>query len=276
MGSELGGYSSSSSRCLYTLRPVRAMKSVVACRDATGPYSFPSMEVGSGHTCLLSCLKLLQSCRMWCVSCSASPQGHIGDGTTLSLEWRCLWKSPRPAATVTRAARRLKSAMPGLEMASPVGPWHHVHNSQMTRRDQCSRNGVRPMRTPQAGATPGSMSQRSPPSATGGPFVLSCGLKGQARKATGRRPSKVKETPDINIMQWNAEGVTNKKEELQQFLHKNSINICCIQETHLQEGKQFKIRGYQVFLNGRKGRSKGGVMTLVRNNINATEGKTLI
>ena len=100
---------------------------------------------------------------------------------------------------------------------------------------------------------------------------MSCGARGQTRKATGQRPSKVKETPDTNIMQWNAEGVSSKKEELQQFLHKNSINICCIQETHLQEGKPFKIRGYQVFLNGRKGRSKGGVMTLVRNNINAME-----
>ena len=47
-------------------------------------------------------------------------------------------------------------------------------------------------------------------------------------------------------MQWNAEGVSNKKEELEHFLHENSINICCIQETHLQEGKPFKIRGYQM------------------------------
>ena len=72
-------------------------------------------------------------------------------------------------------------------------------------------------------------------------------------------------------MQWNAEGVSNKKEELERFLHTKSINICCIQETHLQEGKPFKIRGYQMFSNGRKERPKGGVMTLVRNNISATE-----
>ena len=72
-------------------------------------------------------------------------------------------------------------------------------------------------------------------------------------------------------MQWNAEGVTNKKEELQNFLHQNNISICCIQETHLQEGKPFKIRGYQAFRSDRKGRRKGGVMTLVRNNICARE-----
>jgi len=45
----------------------------------------------------------------------------------------------------------------------------------MTRRDQSYRYGVSPVRTPQAGETPGSRPQRSPPSATGGPFVLSCG-----------------------------------------------------------------------------------------------------
>ena len=60
-------------------------------------------------------------------------------------------------------------------------------------------------------------------------------------EATGRKPTKVKEASDIHIMQWNAEGVSNKKEELEQFLHANNINICWIQETHLQEGKPFNL-----------------------------------
>ena len=74
-------------------------------------------------------------------------------------------------------------------------------------------------------------------------------------------------------MHWNAEGVSNKKDELENFLHQNNINICCIQETHLQKGKPFKIRGYQIFRSDRVGRKKGGVMTLVRNNLNASETK---
>jgi exonuclease III len=41
----------------------------------------------------------------------------------------------------------------------------------------------------------------------------------------------------------------------------------------LQDDKSFKIRGYQVFRSDRKERKKGGVMTLVRNNINARETK---
>ena len=67
------------------------MKLAVACRDATGPYSLSFKKVGSGHNCRLSRLKFPQSCRMWCVSCSASPQGHKGEGTTFNFMWRCFF-----------------------------------------------------------------------------------------------------------------------------------------------------------------------------------------
>ena len=70
-------------------------------------------------------------------------------------------------------------------------------------------------------------------------------------------------------MHWNAEGVMNKKTELEHFLHEENINICCIQETHLRSNKPFKVRGYQCFRSDRPDRSKGGVLTLIRNNINA-------
>ena len=136
--------------------------------------------------------------------------------------------------------------------------------------DQINVNGARPVRIPQAGAAPGSRPQESPTLATGGPFASSCGVRRQARKATDRK--KNKENPAFNIMQWNAEGVSNKREDLQHFLHENSIHICCIQETHLKEGKPLKIRGYREVSRGdRQGRSKGGVLTLVRNDINASE-----
>ncbi|PVD38981.1 hypothetical protein C0Q70_01606 [Pomacea canaliculata] len=108
---------------------------------------------------------------------------------------------------------------------------------------------------------------------SGGPFNSSRGARGRVRKATGQHTTKAKDNPNINIMHWNAEGVTNKKTELEQFLYQNSINICCIQETHLQKEKPFKIRGYQTFRSDRQGRKKGGVLTLVRNNMNASETK---
>ena len=82
-------------------------------------------------------------------------------------------------------------------------------------------------------------------------------------------------------MHWNAEGINTKKTELEHFLHENNIHICCLQETHLQEKeendktktREFKVRGYQIFPSGRRGKTKGGVMTLVRNNLTASETK---
>jgi ribonuclease HI len=143
--------------------------------------------------------------------------------------------------------------------------------ANMTLGDGIVRNGARPVKTRQAGAAPDSAPRGSPPPATGGPFSTSWGARGRGRRATGRK-SKVDESP-ITIVHWNAEGVTNKKTELEQYLHQHNINICCLQETHLQEGKPFKIRGYQVFRSDRQGRRKGGVATLVRNNINASESR---
>ena len=70
-------------------------------------------------------------------------------------------------------------------------------------------------------------------------------------------------------MHWNAEHVMNKKTELEHTLHEGSVNIRCIQETHLQSKKYFKVRGYQCFRSDRTDRNKGGVLTLARNNINA-------
>ena len=76
-------------------------------------------------------------------------------------------------------------------------------------------------------------------------------------------------------MHWNAENVTNKKTELEHILHERNMDVCCIQETHLQSNAKktdkFKIRGYQCHRNDRNDRKKGGVMTLVRNNIKAVE-----
>ena len=88
-------------------------------------------------------------------------------------------------------------------------------------------------------------------------------------KVTGRRSKKVREdkvkgkkvsrekvekktVPCLKIMHWNAEGVFHKADALKVFLFENSVDVCCVQETHLQEGKTFKIRGYQVFRSDRQ------------------------
>ena len=100
--------------------------------------------------------------------------------------------------------------------------------------DRMNVNGAHPVRIPQAGAVRRSMTQESPTLATGGPFASSCGERRQARKTTDRK--KNIENHAFNIMQLNSEGVSNKREDLQHFLHEDNIHICCIQETH-KEGK---------------------------------------
>ena len=78
-------------------------------------------------------------------------------------------------------------------------------------------------------------------------------------------------------MHWNAEGVSNQTAEIEHgSLHEDNIDICCIQETHLKQGKPFQIRGYQVLRSDRQGRKKGGVVTLVRNNLNARGTKSFV
>ena len=71
----------------------------------------------------------------------------------------------------------------------------------------------------------------------------------------------------LKIVQWTAEGVRLKKTELQHFLKLKAIDVCCIQETHLSSSHRF----FEVFRQHRENRPKGGLLTLVRNNIPAAE-----
>ena len=65
------------------------------------------------------------------------------------------------------------------------------------------------------------------------------------------------------MLHWNAEGVRNKNLELQVCLKERNIDVCCIQETHLDSSHRFSIRGYETFRRDRKDRPKGGILTLV-------------
>ena len=75
----------------------------------------------------------------------------------------------------------------------------------------------------------------------------------------------------LRIMHWNAEGVRQKKLELQQFLKTQKIDVCCIQETHLNNTHRFSIRGYEIHRVDWADRPKGGVLTPVKTSIPSTE-----
>ena len=90
-------------------------------------------------------------------------------------------------------------------------------------------------------------------------------VRGRQSRATDQQQTSLK------VAQWNAEGVRNKKPELQEFLRKHSIDIICIQETHLKEPQRFFVRGYELFRHDRHNRHKGGILTLVKTSIPAVE-----
>ena len=107
----------------------------------------------------------------------------------------------------------------------------------MTSQSKIFSYGVRSsVTTRQADATPSSAPRLgSSPTATGGQTKPSWGPRRRKGNATGQT-EKVK---PLVVMQWNAEGVFHKKDELQHLLLNKDIDICCIQETHLKEGKIF-------------------------------------
>lgn len=125
------------------------------------------------------------------------------------------------------------------------------------------RFGVIPMDRCQVGMVPGPQPLSGPPHATGDSTVTA-GPRVTWSKATG--------SPQLKLAQWNAEGIRNKKTDLQNFLRQNSIDICCVQETHLTSSNQrFSIRGYEGYRQDRDGRSKGGILTLVKNSLPSSE-----
>ena len=105
----------------------------------------------------------------------------------------------------------------------------------------------------QGGTAPGPQPQRGPTNATDSgsdPLLMAGG--GQSR-ATGHQT--------LRIVHWNAEGVCQKKLELQQFL---KTLKCCTQETHLKSTYIFSILGYETHCVDQVDRLKGGVLTLVK------------
>lgn len=145
----------------------------------------------------------------------------------------------------------------------------------MENVNSLKRDGALPVRTRQAGRVPSPMPRRGSPPATGGHRVPLRGARSRRRwgNATGRdkSPNRKENMRPLNILQWNAEGIYNKKVALTGRLHAEDIDVACIQETHLNPNHRFIVRGYQTFRMDRESRHKGGVVILVRNAIPATD-----
>ena len=104
---------------------------------------------------------------------------------------------------------------------------------------------------------PGPKPRRGSPQATGTSDPKHLAGKGQ-NKATGY---------NLRLCHWNVEGIRPKKHELQNVLKSKNIEVCCIQETHLNSNHRFSIRGYETFRRDRESGPKGGLLILVKKKI---------
>jgi len=79
---------------------------------------------------------------------------------------------------------------------------------------------------------------------------------------------KIKTTKQhISILQWNVRSLSeNKLNELLSFMNKNSIDIACLQETHLTNNQQTKFPGYTILRKDRSSQRKGGGVAIILNN----------
>ena len=165
--------------------------------------------------------------------------------------------------------RRHPEKKPQPSKSEDVGPCGtgienvHLRITIDAMQQTLDRYGVVLMGRGQVRSTPGPLPRRGPPNTTGTTNSESSGVtREDQRNSTGHR---------LKIMQWNAEGVREKKRELQKFLKEHDIDVCCLQETHLTSECRFSLRGYEIFRHDRRNRPKGGVLTAIKTRFSAWE-----
>jgi len=74
----------------------------------------------------------------------------------------------------------------------------------------------------------------------------------------------------ISVLQWNCNGIIKHQNELRNHVCRNSnkYDIICLQETSLKPDKKFNIPGYIAVRRDRVDGDKGGVLTLVKQDLN--------
>lgn len=72
----------------------------------------------------------------------------------------------------------------------------------------------------------------------------------------------------IKILEWNANGIENRKDEMQVTLDINQIDICLISETHFKLTTDFKLQGYNLYHSPHPHNcAVGGAAVLIKNTI---------
>jgi exonuclease III len=51
----------------------------------------------------------------------------------------------------------------------------------------------------------------------------------------------------LRALEWNVNGLQQKRQELQLFLEEQEIDVCLLAETHLTKQTYIKMKGHQVY-----------------------------
>lgn len=73
----------------------------------------------------------------------------------------------------------------------------------------------------------------------------------------------------LTICSWNAETITGKKDELEDFMTKHDIDIMCLNETKLKPGDKLTLRNHRTHRQDRQGgiHAAGGVAIIIKSSI---------
>lgn len=79
-------------------------------------------------------------------------------------------------------------------------------------------------------------------------------------------------TGSLRIATWNANGLSQHLAEFEVFLHSQTIDICCVSETHFTSQSAMTIPGYEIYSTPHPAnKARGGAAVIIRSNIHHYE-----
>lgn len=77
---------------------------------------------------------------------------------------------------------------------------------------------------------------------------------------------------DLRIATWNANGILNKKHDLEVFMNIQHIDVCLISETHMTNQSHLKLNGYKTYHTTHPdNQARGGSAIIIKEKINHYE-----
>ncbi|GJQ79034.1 hypothetical protein Trydic_g8736 [Trypoxylus dichotomus] len=74
---------------------------------------------------------------------------------------------------------------------------------------------------------------------------------------------------------WNANGLSNKKTELEEFIQRHQMDVLLIGETHLRANDRLSLRNFRVYRTDREGARGGGTAIMIKSSIDHYAGREL-